>query len=519
MLSIPRYKKIILFTIVGLSITLSFLMLSQGHEWGDDFASYLMQTQSIADGKVAEFIQKNSFTIDNSILGLGPIAYPWGYPLLLTPLYALFGLNLFALKCLSIVLFTLFMFVLFALFQTKFSRHVCYLFLSILAFHPILLPYLNQLCSDIPYLCISTLCVLLIDRCIILTKYEILSRIFGQNLLIGTAIFLAYQIRTSGIILLMLLFFCQIIEYMRKDRNKKKLKVPFVIAESVPYVVFVLLWLTATSLLPDKAGSYTRQLHFDALFSVILFNINYYAFTFAPNIIIPGIIKYPFLIAPFLIVSLPLVAAGVVATIKKEYHLFFYTALTIGLYLVWPGQDSRLLFPLLPFFYYFILKGGGVVCRWLHKSTTKRTAHTIAVIGLYGFILICCAKDIKYIQEKAASDKMCNGPFCPESTALFTFIQNNTKLSDVVGFYKPRVLRLLTQRNAFTLWQCNQLQLADFVIIDKTNTRSDQLSCTNSPECCQNHATLQRIYESGPFTMFKITKVGQNQDTICIQRK
>ena len=65
--------------------------LRQGHDWGDDFAAYIMQAQSIVTGTIPEFMEENRFTIAESSVGFGPYAYPWGTPLLLAPIIYLKG--------------------------------------------------------------------------------------------------------------------------------------------------------------------------------------------------------------------------------------------------------------------------------------------------------------------------------------------------------------------------------------------------------------------------------------------
>jgi hypothetical protein len=46
----------ILFAIVIVALILGSARLTRGHEWGDDFASYIMQTKSIWDGTTQQFI-------------------------------------------------------------------------------------------------------------------------------------------------------------------------------------------------------------------------------------------------------------------------------------------------------------------------------------------------------------------------------------------------------------------------------------------------------------------------------
>src|SRR5512134_1311842 len=88
----------LLALLILVSIVLGAGTLTRGHEWGDDFAWYILQAKSIVDGTTDEFMQTSAFTNYQSTQHLGPLAYPWGYPLILAPMYALKGIHPLTLK-------------------------------------------------------------------------------------------------------------------------------------------------------------------------------------------------------------------------------------------------------------------------------------------------------------------------------------------------------------------------------------------------------------------------------------
>jgi hypothetical protein len=65
---------ILLVVIILSSLLIGASTLTRGHEWGDDFAAYTMQAQSILNGNASEFIERNSFTIFESSFQIGPVA-------------------------------------------------------------------------------------------------------------------------------------------------------------------------------------------------------------------------------------------------------------------------------------------------------------------------------------------------------------------------------------------------------------------------------------------------------------
>src|SRR5512134_2267961 len=88
----------IFIAILLVSLLVGSSTLTRGHEWGDDFASYIMQAQSILNGDTDEFVERNTFTIFESSVQIGPAAYPWGYPLALTPALLFKGVHALTLK-------------------------------------------------------------------------------------------------------------------------------------------------------------------------------------------------------------------------------------------------------------------------------------------------------------------------------------------------------------------------------------------------------------------------------------
>src|SRR5208283_3468747 len=102
----PTALFVILLVIATITL---FCTLTNGHNWGDDFSSYIMQAKSITELNPHDFIEANRFTVENSFYTYGaPIAYPWGFPVLLAPFYAVFGLNMIGLKLLGVISFLIF---------------------------------------------------------------------------------------------------------------------------------------------------------------------------------------------------------------------------------------------------------------------------------------------------------------------------------------------------------------------------------------------------------------------------
>src|SRR5215475_14322235 len=92
------FRNMILILIVVISLVLGSATLTRGHDWGDDFAWYILQAKSLLAGTTEKFVAQSIFTNTQSTTHVGPVAYPWGYPIILMPILALKGINPLALK-------------------------------------------------------------------------------------------------------------------------------------------------------------------------------------------------------------------------------------------------------------------------------------------------------------------------------------------------------------------------------------------------------------------------------------
>ena len=77
------------------TVVVVFLIRRPGHWWGDDWALYVRQAESIFSGGVGDVVADNRFTVERSGLPeFSPPMYPWGFPLLLSPFVAVLGTDL-----------------------------------------------------------------------------------------------------------------------------------------------------------------------------------------------------------------------------------------------------------------------------------------------------------------------------------------------------------------------------------------------------------------------------------------
>jgi hypothetical protein len=117
--NMTRAPYISLFVIIALSTLMNIFALEKGHYWGDDFALYIAQAKSLVEGNPAMLSRQNTFAMSHSSYPIGPNLYPWGLPLILSPIYAIFELDLIPLKIPGLIFFELSLMVIFFMFLGK----------------------------------------------------------------------------------------------------------------------------------------------------------------------------------------------------------------------------------------------------------------------------------------------------------------------------------------------------------------------------------------------------------------
>jgi hypothetical protein len=476
-------QKVFLGLIVLVSCVISFFMLTRGHVWPDDFAGYLLQAKSLQTGQMAALIQRNTFMLDHSSFPPGPVAYPWGFPVLLTPFYTLFGMNPLALKLPGILFYAIFLVSFFYLARTRLPENQALVLTGLFSVLPALLSATDLIQSDIPFLAFSTLSLVLI--------LDLVRGKRWNGLFTGLCIFMAFFLRTNGLLLFVPLLVVSF-EVFWPDwvlACKKVLPV---------LLVFAGLFVLQALLLPGGQESYFS--HFNMFTSQRLWgNILYYvwlpasAFDGLPG----GAFLYPLLAGFFLI--------NLINHWRRDAALFAYGLLTVLLFVVWPErQGLRFIFPVLPILFIGAWEGMqslGVMLRPAWEENIR-----VAVYGFWGILLAACL----FVSANMAYTNMLNGreingPFDQYSKQLYEFIRGNTPADSVIIFMRPRALRLFTDRDAFMTENCQDLSAGDYVAIHEKMADNGQIP-PGQITSCSAKLDLQEVFNNKRFTVYKILK-------------
>lgn len=485
----PKRTVIFLAFILVISAALGSSVLTRGHFWGDDFAAYIMQAKSILAGNMDEFVTANTFTVTQSSHQIGPAAYPWGFPLILTPVYALIGLNPLALKLPGLLTYLGFLLVFFFLTKRRFTLTESLLAVSLFALNPELLRFLDNIVSDIPFLFFSTLAILIADIYAHETQEK---RRLKLAAITGAAIFAAFFVRTQGLILLGSLLLFQGICFLGQSKRRRQLMFDSLIIMAA----FGILWGFTSLIFP---GGQTSYLMLYAGFSIDTLTGNIVAYSQSFEAFFSTLPGQPLFFSLFV----ALFFLGLIDRFKADLLFVLYAALYLIVLWTWPEwQGYRFLFPILPFFIYFAIQGIRVTLRIISK---KQKA--ILQKGAFAFLLLTITLFAYSAGSNAygnlRADREINGPFDPFSIETYTFIKTNTPLDSVIVFFKPRAMRLMTDRASLALTECERILEGDYLALSKKVGENLQIPPENIDEC---NLPLDIVFQNRRFVVYRILK-------------
>lgn len=442
------FQKILVLCCI--SFTLCLFCIQPGHHWGGDYAMYIAQAQSLIQGNLSELAKINQFAMEQSDEAIGPVLYPMGYPVMLTPVYYLFGLNFVAFKIFTALFFVGSIPLVFTLLRSVSpKKNVAFYATILFALNYQLIYMSDRLSSDFPAMFLSFLALYLM-----LKSRE--NNSWLNAFLIGITIFICYATRVAGLVLIPSLAIFHFSEYL-KTKNIYLLKVAF------PYVVFLCCYLLY--------GEFFSS--FDSKYLGMLENISFQSIV--GNILIYGGYLIDFLIStkffPRFVMILsaliffPIFAIGIKDIIRRDnLYLLAYCAATLVLYMVYPYTAIRFILPLSAFVIYAILNGlSNLNIIYFPDLNLIKWIASILIIGG-----ILQSLTVIYIQQKKGT----NDSLSPEMQSIYAYINEEISDDKIFMFHKPRVLRLFTDNNAFHLNDVSSpsVNQADHLLVMKDGT-------------------------------------------------
>ncbi|MGQ9653428.1 MAG: hypothetical protein ACUVXD_05105 [Thermodesulfobacteriota bacterium] len=473
-----------------------------------------MQARSIVEGSTQEFVEQNRFTIEQSSRQIAPVAYPWGTPVMLAPLYALFGLDMLALKGLNLACYILFLLSLAFLLRDRHPPSFLLFLVSLLAFNPYLILSLDKVLSDIPYLFLSTTSVLLMGRTIVDGR-PVISKAC-DHVCLGLLMALSSVTRGTGLVLVVVLAITHAIRatgrlwallgasdlpHAPAYRSRRQHWTPRdLLVGALPYAIFLLATAAWNSLLPEGGMSYYLAYYRSISLEDIRFHLGYYLEIFGDFFI--GVPHRELLYGA----TIPFLVAGVWENSRRDYHLLSYAFLNWLIHILWPPvQGLRYVFPLLPVYLHFVLVGLHWGMRALGGASKRAVRVLTLCLGLLVSIQFAGFLFHHALENLSNGRSVVGGPYALHSQKMFAFVRQDIEKDAVVIFFKPRVMKMLTDRRSIMVNRPEDLSRGGYLCLYLGEDAYDQLP-DGTVERLLREGRLERLYANPKFQVYRVNE-------------
>jgi 4-amino-4-deoxy-L-arabinose transferase-like glycosyltransferase len=500
---LDSYRRIL---VILLFLPVLFINIRSNHDWGDDFAQYIHQAENIVSG----IPQSETGFVYNEENYIGPAAYPSGFPLLLAPVYAIFGNKMQAfIACISVFYLAL-AFALIFFYRRYFSPLAALVLTFIMIYNPQLLLFKQEVMSDLPFTFFLVMALLWYP--------SIKAGNYTRMVVFGCLVGFIMMIRSVGFVLVMAIATDQLISFFRERKQMKinhEERIPFLRAAVFPFLLVItplLVYFLVNSLVfhIPSSGSLRDYLYFyysGNFLATIPANLEQYVevfrYMYTP---VTGVFRFASLIMGSVFLTMALLGFIRKLTTRLEvFDLFFIFYILI--LLIFPNNYSayRLLIPTGFLLLFYAAQGFKSIRLPFFLGGRNRAI----ILGLLMFAMFIPG----IINVAGAKNTVLEGPQQEETIRAFKYISANVADSSVIVFVKPRALALYTGKKGmvdpFTADPTEiHTQLmdagADYLLIHEKLTREPmkrycRLLKTRAKQVWKNRTyTLYRINPPGP---------------------
>ena len=144
-----------------------------------------------------------------------------------------------------------------------------------------------------------------------------------------------------------------------------------------------------------------------------------------------------------------------------------------------------------------------------NMTIEKLSADRKAIIqkGVYAYLVLIVVLFVynagrdSYVNLR--DNREINGPFDPFSMETYEFIKNETSPESVIIFFKPRAMRLMTDRSSLALTECERIPEGDYLVLSKKVGENLQIPPEQINGC---NLPLDKEFENRRFVVFRVMK-------------
>lgn len=485
-----------------------------GHNWNGDYAQYLMHAQNIADGQP---YAQTPYVRNPVNHNPGPPAYPPGFPLLLAPVYAVFGTAIIPMKLFIIATFIVGLGLIAYLLKDEFPAPYTLAVIAVLGFNLHLVHFTATVVSDLPFLLFVVLSLVTWHQSRTQSSPRWKMALAGLS---GILIYFAVLIRSLGVVLPVSILIYELLDQRRLSR---------LALIGLGTVGLALGLQTVASMLSAGATASTGIGQYEELLRRSLLNrvseliggtahsIYAYAkaltgFIWGPATSFVG----PDVSVPGTLTLLLIVGGWLHHAVSRLTSFDVFTALYVLALLPWNFYSARYLLPVLPFCAFYALYALYRIRRWMQWKRPVLMLCTVGVLlAVHGWSLA---------HNPATPDP--KGALAPEAERAYQEIRVHTPRDALIVFGKPRFVALKTGRRSVRWFEgrsddelLNYFVEAgvDYVLIGPPGANRG----TTLTTLVEDHPSrFDPIHQSPNFTLYRFIPEGEVADRLlrCSQK-
>lgn len=384
--------------------------LRAGHDWGGDFALYILHAKNIAEGRA---YAATPFVYNPHAPSHSPKAYPPVYPLILALPYSLWNLDYRAFKLVNLGFFAGALWALYLFARARLDAPHSVMLILLTGLAPIFWELKDQVLPDVPYLCV-TLITLVCVR-FFYSHGWVIRRPWAAGAVAGTLAAAAYGLRAIGLVMVLAIVVYGLVEFRKAWQ--------FLIAVCGIFA----LWAFLFAYLGYGNGSYLAQLRFMPLATARAY-LQAWGYIFYTGYG-PAKLQYV-LAAPVALLA----ARGFYRRLRQMAEpAEAYVLLYMALLLIWStGYGVRYLAPILPL----------LLCYVFEDFQRRRKKWVTAIV----LGTICLSFALRY--TTLPFGKPMDGVLNLEFQRMAAYVRSTAGTSDTYLFWNPRVLALYTGAKA-----------------------------------------------------------------------
>jgi hypothetical protein len=500
--------------IVVATVVVAYAARTSGHWWGDDWALYLRQADSLFSGTVRDVIDDNRFTVDVSPgTEFSPPLYPWGFPLILSPFVAVIGLDLDRLMIVEVLSFAVFLVMWHRLARPRVGPVVALVGTAVLAMSPQYLRWTELIQSELPFMAVVLVALVVLDR----ERSRAAMITVGESLwplvLVGVSAAAAFTVRREGLAMVPTVAAAQLVAlgvwwYRRDDRSLRTIPWrPLVGRLALPHLVWLatiglLQVVLPSTLVPSYRGTGVRN--------VVRFASDHLGHvaeslglkdvpTETPTVLGSAALGW-LAVAAFVVLLVGGIAWSAWRRPVPDIPLavFLVVVFVIGGSFRYPG--TRYVAVVGPIALIFAT---GAARRLLERFASPRSAQ-FGVAGVLALLLVAnvvrAADLVGSARDFERAGQVEWGPDARSSVEMFAAVERLTDPEDVVGFFKARAMTLLTDRRALQIGGSRSVDAVadelDFVVLESADPQSGEIE--------SDPAGFAPIWTNGRFTLYRV---------------